>query len=266
MKFSLALVALASLASTASFAADAPKPTAQVTGLVRLVKPDGKTVIAQAKPALLVGTSLSGALGEINVTDKDAFIAMLGKCAFNFQYDEVSSTAVSGSTNRIYDNDALVAINSQIALSPNVVKTVWTQPYLKAGRNVVRVVVNADSAAPSTGLVVINVAGTCGATAAPAPTPAPTPAPAPTIQPGSADWNNLYTAWGYSNYAVTQLKGKGYKGYDDLVKLNAAFTAAVNAKKIGTADYAELMKRWNALTTDPAFKAAMAAITPTSGK
>lgn len=259
MKFPLLLVAAALLQAHA-FAADAPKPTAQLTGLVRLVKPDGKTVIAQAKPALVVGNALSGALGEINVSDKDAFIAMLGKCAFNLQYDEVSSSAVAGSTNRLYANDTLIAQNTQIALSPNVVKTVWTQPYLKAGTNTVRLVINADSPAPSVGLVRINVSGTCGGAAAPA------PAPAPTIQPGSADWNNLVTAWGYSNYAVTQLKGKGYKGYEDLVKLNAAFTAAVNVKKIATADYAELMKRWNALTSDPAFKAAMAAVVPTPGK
>jgi hypothetical protein len=86
------------------------------------------------------------------------------------------------------------------------------------------------------------------------------------IQPGSGDWNNLNTAWGYSNYAVTQLKGKGYAKYDTVVRLNTALTAAINAKKISAGDYTSLMAAWNALLADPAFKAAMAAIVPTPGK
>ncbi|HEY8878751.1 MAG TPA: hypothetical protein VIN03_14380 [Roseateles sp.] len=297
-----AISAALALLAQPSFAAD---PTAQLTGLVRIVKSDGKTVIAQTAPLLVTANTTSSKLPEITVSEKDAFISTLGRCAFNFQYDEVSKTAVATSTNRLYSNDTLIAQNTQIALAPKVVKTVWTQPYLFAGANNVKVVVNVDGV-PSTGWVRINVTGTCGkpATApapapasAPAPTPAPTPAPKPApapaptaepkpapapapttapapapapvvayIQPGSGDWNNLNNAWGYSNYAVTQLRGKGFAKYDALVKLNAAITAAINAKKISTGDYASLMAAWNAMLADPAFKAAMAAVVPGTGQ
>jgi len=277
MKTRLVTAAALALIAQQGFAADAP--TAQLTGFVRIVKSDGKTVVAQAAPLLVTSSMTTSKLPEITVSDKDAFMSALGRCAFNLQYDEVSATAVASSTNRLYGNDTLIAQNTQIALAPKVVKTIWTQPYLVAGANNVKIVVNAESGAPSTGWVRINVAGTCGkaaATPAPppapapvaAPKPAPTPAPAPVayIQPGSGDWNNLNTAWGYSNYAVTQLKGKGYAKYDEVVRLNAALTAAINAKKISTADYATLMAAWNALNADAAFKAAMAAIVPTPGR
>ncbi len=266
-----ALAALALFAQT-SFAAD---PTAQLTGLVRIVKSDGQTVVAQAAPMLVAANgSASGAMPQITVSEKDAFISSLGRCAFNFKYDEISATAVATSTNRIYSNDTLIAQNTQIALTPKVVKTIWTQPYLFAGANNVKVVVNVDGV-PSTGWVRINVTGTCGkpttapapapVAAPPAPSPSPAPAPVSYVQPGSGDWNNLNTAWGYSNYAVTQLKGKGFAKYDALVKLNASITAAINAKKISTGDYATLMAAWNAMLADPAFKAAMAAIVPGTG-
>ena len=65
---------------------------------------------------------------------------------------------------------------------------------------------------------------------------------------------------------MTQLNGKGYAKYDELARLNTAFTNAVNAKKIASGDYASLMAAWNTLQADPAFKAAMAAIVPTPGK
>lgn len=304
MKTTLTAISLALLAQV-SLAAEAP--TAQLTGLVRIVKSDGKTVIAQAAPLLVTANMTTAKLPEITVSEKDAFIAMQGRCAFNFQYDEVSATAVASSNNRLFSNDTLIAQNTQIALLPKVVKTIWTQPYLVAGGNNVKIVINADSAAPSTGWVRINVIGTCGAAAPapkveppkpapvpapaptpapapkpeskPAPTPAPTPAPAPKaeppkpapapivyIQPGSGDWNNLNTAWGYSNYAATQLKGRAYAKYDDVVRLNTALTNAINAKKVTAGEYTSLMTAWNALLNDPAFKAAMAAIVPTPGK
>lgn len=277
MKTRLITAAALALIAQQGFAADAP--TAQLTGFVRIVKSDGKTVVAQAAPLIVTSNMTTSKLPEITVSDKDAFMSALGRCAFNLQYDEVSATAVASSTNRLYGNDTLIAQNTQVALVPKVVKTIWTQPYLVAGANNVKIVVNAESGAPSTGWVRINVAGTCGkaaATPAPppapapvaAPKPAPTPAPAPVvyIQPGSGDWNNLNTAWGYSNYAVTQLKGKGYAKYDEVVRLNAALTAAINAKRISTADYATLMAAWNSLNADAAFKAAMAAIVPTPGR
>lgn len=268
---SSALALALGLFAQPSFAAD---PTTQLTGLVRIVRSDGKTVVAQAAPLLVSakGTA-AGKMPEITVSEKDAFLSALGRCAFNLQYDEVSATAVATSTNRLYSNDTLIAQNTQIALAPRVVKTIWTQPYLLAGANNVKLVINAESAAPSTGWVRINVTGTCGKpVAAPAPAPAPivtppAPAPAPVvyIQPGSGDWNNLNNAWGYSNYAVTQLKGKGYAKYDELARLNAAITTAINAKKVSTGDYAALMSAWNTLQADPAFKAAMAAIVPKPG-
>ena len=196
---------------------------------------------------------------EITVSDKDAFLTALGRCAFNLQYDEVSATPVATSTNRLYSNDALIAQNTQIALEPKAVKTIWTQPYLMAGANNVRLVINADSGAPSTGWVRIHVTGTCGKPAATA------PAPVTWVQPGSGDWNRLNNAWGYSNYAVTQLQGRGFAKYDALVRLNAVISAAIKAKKIASADYASLMAAWNALLADPGFKAAMAAVVPKPG-
>ena len=270
MKTKLITLAALALFAQAGLAAD---QTAQLTGIVRLVKSDGKIVVAQAAPMLVApnGTA-SGKLPEITVSEKDAFLSSLGRCAFNFQYDEVSATAVAASTNRIFSNDTLIAQNTQIALSPKVVRTVWTQPYLVAGANNVKIVVNAEAAAPSIGWVRINVTGTCGKpTAAPAsivtpPAPAPAPAPVVYIQPGSGDWNNLNMAWGYSNYAVTQLKGKGYAKYDEVARLNASLSNAVNAKKISAGDYASLMAAWNALQADAGFKAAMAAIVPIAGK
>jgi hypothetical protein len=263
MKFRLTTFAALALFAQASQAVD---PTAQLTGLVRIVKSDGKTVIAQAAPLLVTANMTTGRLPEITVSEKDAFIAMQGRCAFNFQYDEVSAAAVASSNNRLFSNDTLIAQNTQIALAPKVVKTIWTQPYLVAGANNVKIVVNADSTAPSTGWVRIDVTGSCGA-AAPAPkVEPPKPAPVVYIQPGSGDWNNLNNAWGYSNYAVTQLKGKGYAKYDEVVRLNTALTNAVNARKISSSDYASLMAAWNALQADPAFKAAMAAIVPTPGR
>lgn len=268
MKFQATAFAALALSAQAGFAAD---PTAHLTGLVRIVKSDGQTAIAQAAPMLVAANgTASGAMPQITVSEKDAFISSLGRCAFNFKYDEVSNTAVATSSNRIYSNDTLIAQNTQIALAPKVVKTIWTQPYLFAGANNVKVVVNVDGV-PSTGWVRINVSGSCGKPAAapvPAPVvapPAPAPAPISYIQPGSGDWNNLNNAWGYSNYAVTQLKGKGFTKYDALVKLNATLTAAINARKISTGDYASLMAAWNAMLADPAFKAAMAAIVPTPG-
>lgn len=287
MKFQPTALAALAFFAQAAWATDAP--TAQLTGQVRLVKSDGKTVLAQAAPLLVTAAgTATGKLPEITVSDKDAFLSALGRCAFNLQYDEVSATAVAGSTNRLYGNDALIAQNTQIALTPKVVRTIWTQPYLVAGTNNVRIVINADSAAPSTGWVRITVTGSCGKATTPAPAPAPSPAPAPKpepapapkpapspaptpapapvvyIQPGSGDWNTLNNAWGYSNYAVTQLKGKGYARYDELVKLNTAITSAITAKKIASGDYAALMTAWNALQADPAFKAAMAAIVPST--
>jgi hypothetical protein len=82
------------------------------------------------------------------------------------------------------------------------------------------------------------------------------------VVPGSAEWNNLYNAWGYSNYAVTQLKGRNYARYADLVKLNADLTAAVNSKSVDKSAYESLIARWNGFANDAAFKQAMAAITP----
>ncbi|MFX8297333.1 hypothetical protein ABTL30_20160, partial [Acinetobacter baumannii] len=59
--------------------------------------------------------------------------------------------------------------------------------------------------------------------------------------------------------------GRGFAKYDALVRLNAAISAAIKAKKIASADYASLMAAWNALLADPGFKAAMAAVVPKPG-
>jgi hypothetical protein len=252
-------------------AASTPAPTGpQVTGVFRIVRPDGSTVIQQTP----IGTGGS-VINVINVATTDAFVASNGKCAFNVKYDEVSGLGASNTT--------------KIDLVPNVLKTIWTQPYLVPGQNNVKIVVNADSATPSVGWVRVNVGGTCGATPpapskteAPKPTapkveapkveppkttpPAPVPAPIPRFMPGSAEWSNLNNAFGYSNYGVAQLKGKPFARYTELVKLNADITLVINAKVVDQLSYNALMSRWNSFVMDPAFQAAMKAITPSTDK
>lgn len=286
---SMLLISL--LATLPAFAADAPrssppKPTAtppttapipmpkavlsgpQVTGLFQVLKADGTTVIRQ-----VVVSPGSSAIGEINVATGDALVASKGKCAFNVRYSELSQIAATGTTNRLYDNDTLVVQNTKIDLAANQWVTVRTQPYLVAGRNNVKLVINAESATPSIGWVRINVSGTCGAEAAPPVTPPATPKPPvekppatpPAIVkygPGSAEWNTLNTAWGYSNYATTQLRTRSYARYADLVTLNANLTTVVNARTVEKPGYEALMARWHSFTTDAAFVAAMATVVP----
>ena len=165
-----------------------------------------------------------------------------------------------------------------------MLKTIWTQPYLVPGQNNVKVLVNADSATPSVGWVRVNVSGTCGAapttpvtpptvppttaapkTELPKATPPVTP-PVVKFAPGSAEWNNLNNAFGYSNYGVTGLKGKGYGRYDELLKFNQDITVVFNAKVVDQASYNALMSRWNSFVMDPAFQAAMKAIVPSTDK
>ncbi len=283
---SMLLVSL--LATLPAFAADAPKsgpakpPTSapipmpkavlsgpQVTGLFQVLKADGSTVIGQA-----VVSAGSVAIGEITLATADALVASKGRCAFNVRYNELSQLAATGTTNRLYDNDALVAQNTKIDLAANQLVTVRTQPYLVAGRNNVKLVINAESAAPSIGWVRIHVSGTCGTEATPPVTPKPPvekpPATPPAVVrygPGSAEWSTLYNAWGYSNYATTQLRTKGYARYADLTTLNANLTTVVNARTVEKPSYEALLSRWNSFTSDAAFKAAMATVVPgTSGR
>lgn len=256
-----------------------PKPVStpiatgpQVTGLFRIVKPDGATVIAQTPVG--VGSSV---INVINVATTDAFLTSGGKCAFNVKYDEVSGVAASNTTNRLFRNDTLIAQNTKIDLAANVLKTIWTQPYLVPGQNNVKIVINADSATPSVGWVRVNVSGTCGATPSAPPkteppkteppkTTPPALAPVPRFTPGSAEWNNLTNAFGYSNYGVTQLKGKNFARYSELVKLNADVTVVFNAKVADQPTYNALMSRWNSFVMDPAFQAAMKAIVPSTDR
>jgi hypothetical protein len=242
----------------AAAAAQAAEPAPQPNALLRVVKADGSTVIGQA--VIATGSTLA----TINVRQADALVAANGRCAFNVKYDEVSPAALKGSTNRIYANDTLVAQNTGIDLQPGVLRTIWTQPYLSAGQNNLKVVLNAEGAKPTVGWLRVNVDGSCTA-APPAPKVEPKPTPAPTppaVVPGSAAWNALYNAWGYSNYATTQLRGKGYAHYADLVSLNADLASVVSAKRVEQSAYEKLMARWNTIAGDPAFKAAMAAVTP----
>jgi len=250
------------LSLLASAAAQAAEPAPQPSALLRVVKADGSTVIGQ----VLITTS--GAMGTINVRQADAIVAANGRCAFNVKYDEVSPAVLKGSTNRIYSNDTLVAQNTGIDLQPGVLRTIWTQPYLAAGPNNVKLVLNADGAKPVVGWLRVNVDGTCLATPpAPKVEPKPTPAPtAPAVVPGSAGWNLLYNAWGYSNYAATQLKSKGYPRYADVLSVNADLGAVVGAKKVEQAAYDRLMGRWNTIANDPVFKALMAAVVPAARK
>lgn len=265
---------LASMLTASACAAEIAGP--QLGESFRIVKPDGNTIIQQGK---LGSNVLTGT--PITISEKDAFLVSGGKCAFNVKYDEISPVAVTGTTNRLYSNDALIAQNSMINLLPGVLKTIWTQPYLVAGVNNVRVVVNADGAAPSTKWIRIYVTGTCtGVTepvkTAPAPAtpvrpsePVTKPAPPVTVKPapvviryapGTTQWNNVNNIWGYSNYATTQLKNANYPRYAELVKLNAAVTAIVNAKTIEQGAYNNLIVSWNTIATDVKFKSLMAAV------
>jgi hypothetical protein len=260
------MAALAAAAITVT-AAQAATLTPQVNGLFKVLKADGSTVVGQA-----VITPGGGPLAVINVRQADALVAANGRCAFNVKYDEVSNVAAQGTVNRLYSNDTLIAQNSAIDLQPGVLRTIWTQPYLYAGVNNVKVVVNANAATPSIGWVRIVVDGTCNGAAAPKPPaaqPKPvTPPPPPVVYvtaPG-AQWNALYNAWGYSNYATTQLKTRNFARYAEVVSVNAALTEAVKAGKVELAAYQVLMARWNALANDAAFKAAMAGIVVTPGR
>lgn len=241
-------------------------------GSVRFYKPDGATLLQQAVPS-----ASSSSMPVLNLSEADALVKSNGKCAFNFKYDELSPVAVSGTTNRIYSNDALIAQNTQIDLAAGVVKTIWTQPYLVAGVNNVKVMLNATGAVPAVGWVKVNVSGTCGGTAATTPptttkTPPPTTTPvtppaAPVVfKPGSPEWNVLNNAWGYSNYAVTQLNGKGYSRYSQLVTLNGSIKTFIQAQAISQANYNSTISAWNGFVNDPEFKAAMLKVTPASGK
>ena len=277
----VAPAATATAGAAPASAVSTPAAGPQLGESFRIVKPDGGTIIQQGKLGtnVLTGTA-------ITVSDKDAFVAMNGKCAFNVKYDEISAVAALGTTNRLYSNDALIAQNTKIDLVPGVLKTIWTQPYLVAGVNNVRVVVNADSTMPSTRWIRITVTGTCGGAAAapvaaPAPAPAPavrapepvkpvvTPPPAPVVRyaPGSSEWNNLNIMWGYSNYATTQLKTADYARYAELVKLNAAITTVINAKTVEQGAYNSLVAGWNTFVTEEKFKTLMSAVAAsTAGK
>lgn len=245
---------LLSLAAVAAQAGAAP-PTVQVSALFRVLKADGVTVIGQA-----VVAPGGGPLAMINVNRADALVAADGRCAFNVRYDEVANAAISGTTNRIFSNDKLIAQNTAIDLQPGVLRSITTQPYLFAGNNNVKIVVNAAASNPGVGWVRINVAGECQTKA-----PKPVPAPLPDITPPSSQWKTLFNAWGYSNYAVTQLKGKNFARYGELAELNAALGTVVKALKVDAAAYNRLMAHWNTLANDRAFKAAMAAITRPAG-
>ena len=218
----------------------------QSTGLFRIVKPDGATIIAQNIISLSTTT-----INTINVADTDAFLVSKGKCAFNVKYDEISSTVAKNTTNRLYSNDTLIAQNTKIDLVANVLKTIWTQPYLVPGMNTIRVLINAESKTPSLGLVRVYVTGRCGGEVK---------APVQTFAPGTPQWSNLFMAFGYSNYGTTQLKGKRYARYDELAKLNADITTVINAKVVELLTYNSLMARWNYFVNDSAFKAAMKAL------
>jgi hypothetical protein len=267
--FAVATLSLLLQASSA-FAADAVPPTAAaISAMFRVVKTDMATVLNQA-------ILTAGVMQQIGVRASDALVAANGRCAFNVKLDEISAQTLAGTTTRLYANDTLVANVTRLDLTAKTVKSYITQPYLYAGRNNVKVVFNAESAAPSVTWVQVNVDGTCNAaTAAPAPAPAAskpeakpplvTP-PAPPVKPGSADWNALFNAYGYSNYAVTGLKGKGYRRYDELVSVNAALAAAVKAGSIDRTACTTLMARWSAIAGDADFKAAMTKVVPGGDK
>lgn len=253
-QFLLLGLALAWAGAPAVFAAEPVTPKPAINALFKVYKRDGSTLLAQA--AVAAGGST---FGTVKLRQVDAIAAGNGRCAFNVKLDEVANVDRPGTVDRLYANDRLAAQMSGIELKAGVLRTVWTQPYLDSGVNNVRVVLDADGPSPSVGWVRVLVDGRCDALAAPEPPPAPKPPP---VVPGSADWNRLYNAWGYSNYARRQLDGRGYGRYADVVALNRDLSAVVQARRVEAAAYAELMRRWAALADDAGFKAAMAAIVP----
>jgi len=247
MKFALSLLPL--LLTVGLAQAAEPAPGTEINALMRVMKRDGSTLIAQAP----VSRNLAF-IPVIRLNAADALVAANGRCAFNVKLDEVSGHALSGSVDRLYSNDTLIAQPGGINAEAGKLTTVWTQPYFYAGRNNLRVVLDADGAAPVTGWVRVEVAGTCN--------------PVPVVvwvKPGSGDWNALYNAWGYSNYGTKQLQGKGLGFYEELASINAALTAAVKAGRIERPAWEALMNRWNALLANPDFVAAMKAIVPSKG-
>ncbi len=243
----------------------------QFTSPLRVFKKDGSTLIAQGA----LGSNVL-AVPVITVSGSDALAAGNGRCAFNVRYEEGSAQPKNGTTNRFYSNDALIAQNTAISLEANKPKSLMTQPYLFSGLNNVKVVLNADSTSPLVAWIRINVTGACGGVTAPAPKETTTTPPKVEVTPpkpvvvvppkpivftpGSSEWNNLFTAFGYSNFATTQLKTKGYARYADIAKLNADLTAVVNAKQVTQDTYNSLMSRWNSFTAEKAFRDLMAAV------
>ncbi len=270
-RHSFALATLVLFQASFTLAADATPPSStsapSISGMFRVLKTDGSTVLSQA-------ILTAGVMQQIGVKASDALVAANGRCAFNVKLDEIASATLPGTTTRLYSNDMLVANVTKLDLTAKTLKSYVTQPYLYAGRNNVKVVFNADSAAPAVAWVQVLVDGTCtaAAPAAPAPTTAaskpevkPPVVVVPPVKAGTADWNLLFNAYGHSN-AVTGLKGKGYKRYDELASVNAALAAAVKAGTIERAAYTTLMARWNAIANDADFKALMAKVVPGSDK
>jgi hypothetical protein len=247
MKPSHLLLATALATALPALAAEPPPGAPRPAGAFRIFKPDGSTLLQQ-------GTlGATGPQATLTVDTSNAIAAANGRCAFNVKYDEIAGAAASQTTNRLYANDQLVAQNTQIDLAAGVVKTIWTQPYLFAGVNNVKVVINAESATPIAGWIRVNVTGGCGAK----------PSTAPVyVKVGTSDWGQLLVAWGYSNYAVNGLKGKGYARYADLVKLNADLTAAIAARQVEIGAFNALIARWNAFVNDPDFRRLMKDVKP----
>jgi hypothetical protein len=156
MKFAHTLPALL-LAASAAQAAE-PVPGTEINALLRVMKKDGSTLVAQAP----VSRNLS-AIPVIRLSAANALVAANGRCAFNLKIDQVSGHALSGSVDRLYSNDTLVAQPGGISAEAGKLTTVWTQPYFYAGSNNLRVVLDADGAAPVTGWVRVEVAGDCNA-------------------------------------------------------------------------------------------------------
>lgn len=259
------LILISSLVAAGSAYADA-----HVSGSFKIVKPDGQTLVAQAPITPATGASPSS-IGIIKVKAADAFAYGNGKCAFNVRYEEQSDKGAQDTTNKLYSNDTLVAQNTHIDVKAGEGRSIWTQPYLFAGQNYVKVVVDVGGEHPSVGWVKVVVDGVCQPQPTPAPGSASAPkaeepkkhAPSPTAPaamkygPGTAQWNSLYGAWGYSNFGVTQLKGKGYKRYAALAALNVDLSQVVKVGSVEQGAYNSLMARWASFTGDADFQALM---------
>jgi hypothetical protein len=127
---------------------------------------------------LRFGTKSAPANGSVVLNDSDSFLKSNGKCAFNLGYDMRNQGAADSGTflNRVFMDNQVVAINTNLALTAGQSRSLITQPYLTPGTHVVKLVLDADNQVAeadesnNTLSVTVKVDSTCGASPTTPPT------------------------------------------------------------------------------------------------